>query len=232
MDLVRAVCSTALGLRKARKLRVRLPLASLVIAHPRGQVAGPVHRPDRRRGQRQDRRAGRRPGQPGHVRAGRQPPAARAPARRAGAGGHPRRSRRATGRSPGTASPRPGSSSSPASTSCGWPPPIPAPPRPCPAHAGLIALDTRVTPGAGRRRHRARRGPGRAAGAPGRGPVGVRPDPRSPLGADGAVADAVRAHAGFVAAETLAVEPGRAPGRRGQTARPQPAGDGRWSGQR
>jgi isoleucyl-tRNA synthetase len=34
MDLVRAVCSAALGLRKARQLRVRLPLASLTIAHP------------------------------------------------------------------------------------------------------------------------------------------------------------------------------------------------------
>jgi isoleucyl-tRNA synthetase len=34
MDLVRAVCSTALGLRKARGLRVRLPLARLTVAHP------------------------------------------------------------------------------------------------------------------------------------------------------------------------------------------------------
>jgi isoleucyl-tRNA synthetase len=34
MDLVRAACSAALGLRKARQLRVRLPLASLTIAHP------------------------------------------------------------------------------------------------------------------------------------------------------------------------------------------------------
>ncbi|MGB6454016.1 MAG: isoleucine--tRNA ligase [Streptosporangiaceae bacterium] len=34
MDLVRAVCSTALGLRKARQLRVRLPLARLTVAHP------------------------------------------------------------------------------------------------------------------------------------------------------------------------------------------------------
>ena len=34
MDLVRIVCSTALGLRKAHQLRVRLPLASLTIAHP------------------------------------------------------------------------------------------------------------------------------------------------------------------------------------------------------
>jgi len=34
MDLVRIVCSTALGLRKAHQLRVRLPLAALTIAHP------------------------------------------------------------------------------------------------------------------------------------------------------------------------------------------------------
>jgi isoleucyl-tRNA synthetase len=34
MDLARAVCSTALGIRKQRGLRVRLPLAALVIAHP------------------------------------------------------------------------------------------------------------------------------------------------------------------------------------------------------
>jgi len=34
MDLTRAVCSAALGLRKARQLRVRLPLASLTVAHP------------------------------------------------------------------------------------------------------------------------------------------------------------------------------------------------------
>jgi len=34
MDLVRSVCSSALSLRKARQLRVRLPLASLTVAHP------------------------------------------------------------------------------------------------------------------------------------------------------------------------------------------------------
>ena len=34
MDLVRNVCSTALSLRKAHQLRVRLPLASLTVAHP------------------------------------------------------------------------------------------------------------------------------------------------------------------------------------------------------
>ncbi len=41
MDLVRAVCSTALGLRKARQLRVRLPLARLTIAHPGAEALAP-----------------------------------------------------------------------------------------------------------------------------------------------------------------------------------------------
>jgi isoleucyl-tRNA synthetase len=41
MDLVRAVCSSALGLRKARQLRVRLPLARLTIAHPRAETLAP-----------------------------------------------------------------------------------------------------------------------------------------------------------------------------------------------
>jgi isoleucyl-tRNA synthetase len=41
MDLVRAVCSTALGLRKARQLRVRLPLARLTVAHPDADSLAP-----------------------------------------------------------------------------------------------------------------------------------------------------------------------------------------------
>ena len=40
-DLARAACSTALGLRKAHQLRVRLPLASLVIAHPDAESLAP-----------------------------------------------------------------------------------------------------------------------------------------------------------------------------------------------
>ncbi len=36
MDLTKNVCSAALSLRKARQLRVRLPLASLTVAHPEG----------------------------------------------------------------------------------------------------------------------------------------------------------------------------------------------------
>src|SRR5690348_11727820 len=41
MDLVRAVCSTALGLRKSHQLRVRLPLAALTIAHPDAKSLAP-----------------------------------------------------------------------------------------------------------------------------------------------------------------------------------------------
>ena len=41
MDLVRSVCSSALGLRKARQLRVRLPLASLTVAHPAAASLAP-----------------------------------------------------------------------------------------------------------------------------------------------------------------------------------------------
>ncbi|MGO8960405.1 MAG: isoleucine--tRNA ligase [Streptosporangiaceae bacterium] len=41
MDLVRAVCSTALGLRKARQLRVRLPLARLTVADPGAAALAP-----------------------------------------------------------------------------------------------------------------------------------------------------------------------------------------------
>jgi isoleucyl-tRNA synthetase len=41
MDLVRSVCSTALGLRKARQLRVRLPLARLTVGHPDARSLAP-----------------------------------------------------------------------------------------------------------------------------------------------------------------------------------------------
>jgi isoleucyl-tRNA synthetase len=41
MDLVRTVCSTALGLRKARQLRVRLPLARLTVGHPDARSLAP-----------------------------------------------------------------------------------------------------------------------------------------------------------------------------------------------
>jgi isoleucyl-tRNA synthetase len=74
-----------------------------------------------------------------------------------------------------------------------------------PGQAGLIALDLRVTPelaaeGTARDVVRIVQQARRDAG------LAVSDRIRLTLGADGAVADAVRAHAGFVAAETLAVD--------------------------
>jgi len=74
-----------------------------------------------------------------------------------------------------------------------------------PGHAGLIALDLKVTPelaaeGTARDVVRIVQQARRDAG------LAVSDRIRLDVGADGAVADAVRAHAGFVAAETLAVD--------------------------
>ena len=72
MDQVREVCSAASSLRKAKKLRVRLPLPKLTVAVEDPQRLRAVHRPDRRRAQRQGRRAHRRHRRLRPVRAGRQ----------------------------------------------------------------------------------------------------------------------------------------------------------------
>ena len=205
MDLVRSVCSTALGLRKAHQLRVRLPLAVADHRPPGRRVAGPVHRADRRGGQRQGGRAVRRAGQPGPVRAGGEPAGTRAPARRAGAAGHP------GGQGRDWSDPAQGdrieaagvelepgeyelklAAADPDSTSA------------LPGNTGLIALDLRVTPelaaeGTARDVVRIVQQARRDAG------LAVSDRIRLDIGADGAVADAVRAHAGFIAAETLAV---------------------------
>ncbi len=76
MDQVREVCSVGSSLRKAKKLRVRLPLPKLTVAVENPAAAGAVHRPDRRRAQRQGRRADRRYRRLRPVRADRQRPAA------------------------------------------------------------------------------------------------------------------------------------------------------------
>ena len=60
MDQVREVCSVGSSLRKAKKLRVRLPLPKLTVAVDRSGPAGSVHRSDRRRAQREGRGADRR----------------------------------------------------------------------------------------------------------------------------------------------------------------------------
>jgi isoleucyl-tRNA synthetase len=76
---------------------------------------------------------------------------------------------------------------------------------PLPGQAGLIALDLRVTPelaaeGTARDVVRVVQQARRDAG------LAVSDRIQLTIGADGAVAEAVRAHAGFVAAETLAVD--------------------------
>jgi isoleucyl-tRNA synthetase len=93
-----------------------------------------------------------------------------------------------------------------------------------PGNAGLIALDTRVTPelaaeGTARDVVRIVQQARRDAG------LSVSDRIRLTIGAEGAVADAVRAHAGFVAAETLAVSLDVRPA--GEVdADSQPTGDG------
>jgi isoleucyl-tRNA synthetase len=255
MDLVRAVCSTALGLRKARQLRVRLPLASLVIAHPQAaslapftdliadevnvktvelspevtslgtfelavnpRVLGP--------------RLGARVQQV--IRAVKAGEWTRAGDRVTAAGidlePGEYELRLAATDADSTAVLAPGGTTPQTLRSTGGstPPSPPGPPGPAaamPGNAGLIALDTRVTPelaaeGAARDVVRVVQQARRDAG------LSVSDRIRLVVGADGALADAVRAHAGFVTEETLAVSLDLRPA--GQVGgEPQPAGDGR-----
>jgi isoleucyl-tRNA synthetase len=241
MDLVRTVCSTALGLRKARGLRVRLPLASLVIAHPDAESLAPfaeliadevnvksvelssevaslgtfelVPNP---------RLLGPRLGAQVQqvIRAVKAGDWVRSGERVFAAG---------VELEPGEYELRLAASDSD-STSAVLAPGGTTPPRPpgpaaaLPGNAGLIALDTRVTPelaaeGTARDVVRAVQQARRDAG------LAVSDRIRLTIGADEPVADAVRAHAGFVTAETLAVSLDlRPPGDVGGD--PQPAGDG------
>jgi isoleucyl-tRNA synthetase len=223
MDLVRAACSTALGLRKARALRVRLPLASLVIAHPDAKSLAPfadliadevnvkavelsadvaslgtfeVAVNPRLLGPRLGARV-------------------QQVIRAVKAGDWARTGERVTAAGielePGEYELRL-AAADPGSTSA------------LPGHAGLIALDTHVTPelaaeGTARDVVRVVQQARRDAG------LSVSDRIRLTIGADGAVAGAVRAHAGLVAAETLAVSVDVRPA--GDVdAEPQPAGDG------
>jgi isoleucyl-tRNA synthetase len=206
MDLVRAACSTALGLRKAHQLRVRLPLASLTIAHPDARSLAPftdliadevnvkvveLSADPARLGTFElvvnPRLLGPRLG-------GQVQQVIRAV--KAGAW-----TRSGEGISAAGVELSPGEyelklavdpNSDLESTAA------------LPGQAGLIALDTRLTPelaaeGTARDVVRIVQQARRDAG------LAVSDRIRLTIGADGAVAEAVRAHAGFVAAETLAV---------------------------
>jgi len=223
MDLVRAVCSTALGLRKARQLRVRLPLASLVIAHPEATSLAPfadliADEVNVKAVELSDEvaslgtfelavnprvlgpRLGARVQQV--IRAVKAGEWSQSGDRVTAAGidlDPGEYELRLTAADPGSASALPG-------------------------NTGLIALDTRVTPelaaeGAARDVVRVVQQARRDAG------LSVSDRIRLTIGADGALADAVREHAGFVASETLAVSLDVRPA--GEVdADPQPAGDG------
>ncbi|MBV9095232.1 MAG: class I tRNA ligase family protein, partial [Streptosporangiaceae bacterium] len=204
MDLVRAVCSTALGLRKAHQLRVRLPLASLVIADPQARSLAPFTGLIAEEVNVKAVELSADPARLGTVELAVNP-------RRLGPrlGAQVQQVIRAVkagdwtrdGDDVTAAGVRlePGeyelklAAADPASTSA------------LPGHGGLLALDLRVTPelaaeGTARDVVRAVQQARRDAG------LAVTDRIRLVIGADGAAAAAVRAHAGFVAAETLAVD--------------------------
>jgi isoleucyl-tRNA synthetase len=215
------VCSAALGIRKARQLRVRLPLASLTIAHPDAKSLAPFADLIAEEVNVKAVELADDPARLGTVELAVNP---RQLGPRLGAkvqeviravkagdwvasGG---------GISAAGVELEPGeydlklAAADPDSTSA------------LPGHSGLIALDTRVTPelaaeGTARDVVRIVQQARRDAG------LAVSDRIRLTIGADAAVADAVTAHAGFVAAETLAVSLEVRPADE-VTADPQPVG--------
>jgi isoleucyl-tRNA synthetase len=223
MDLVRAACSTALGVRKARQLRVRLPLASLVIAHPDATSLAPfaeliADEVNVKTVELSDDVAslGRFELVPNPRLLGpRLGAQVQQVIRAVKAGDWTRSVERVTVAGielePGEYELRLAAADADSTAAL-------------PGHTGLIALDTRVTPelaaeGTARDVVRVVQQARRDAG------LSVSDRIRLTVGTDGAVADAVRAHAGFIAAETLAVSLDVRPADE-VDAEPQPVGDG------
>jgi isoleucyl-tRNA synthetase len=203
MDLVRSVCSMALGLRKAHQLRVRLPLASLTVAHP---AAGSLVPFTELIAEEVNVKAVELSAEPASL--GRFELAVNPRVLGPRIGGQVQQVIRAVKAGSWTQAGdrveaagvelEPGeyelklAAADPDSTSA------------LPGNTGLIALDLRVTPelaaeGTARDVVRIVQQARRDAG------LAVSDRIRLDIGADGAVAEAVRAHAGFIAAETLAV---------------------------
>jgi isoleucyl-tRNA synthetase len=204
MDLVRSVCSTALGLRKAHQLRVRLPLASLTVAHPAAESLAPF---TGLIAEEVNVKAVELASEPAIL--GRFELAVNPRVLGPRLGGQVQQVIRAVKAGSWTQAGdrveaagvvlEPGeyelklAAADPDSTSA------------LPGNTGLITLDLRVTPelaaeGTARDVVRIVQQARRDAG------LAVSDRIRLDIGADGAVADAVRAHAGFLAAETLAVD--------------------------
>ena len=223
MDLVRAVCSTALGIRKAQALRVRLPLASLVIAHPEAKSLAPFTNLIADEVNVKTVELSQEVASLGRFELAANPrllgPRLGAQVqqviRAVKAGDWTRSGDQVTAAGialePGEYELRLVAADA-GSTSA------------LPGSTGLIALDTQVTPalaaeGTARDVVRAVQQARRDAG------LSVSDRIRLTVGADGAVAAAIRAHAGFVAAETLAVSLDVRPAEE-VDGEPQPAGDG------
>jgi isoleucyl-tRNA synthetase len=204
MDLTRAVCSTALSLRKAHQLRVRLPLAALTIAHADATSLAPF---TALIAEEVNVKAVELAADPASL--GRFELAVNPRVLGPRIGGQVQQVIRAVKAGDWAQSGdgilaagvqlEPGEydlklvAADPGSTAA------------LPGHAGLIALDLRVTPelaaeGTARDVVRIVQQARREAG------LDVSDRIRLTVGADGAVAGAVRAHAGFVAAETLATD--------------------------
>ncbi len=203
MDLARAVCSAALGIRKARQLRVRLPLAALVVAHPEAKSLAPYTDLIADEVNVKAVELAADPASLGTFELAVNPrllgprlgPQVQGVIRAVKAGDWTSTGEGVTAAGvelePGEYELRL-AAADPGSTSA------------LPGHAGLVALDTRVTgelaaEGTARDVVRIVQQARRDAG------LSVSDRIRLTLGADGAVAEAVRAHAGFLAAETLAV---------------------------
>jgi isoleucyl-tRNA synthetase len=226
MDLARAVCSTALGVRKARQLRVRLPLTSLVVAHPDAKSLAPFSDLIADEVNVKTVELSDEPASLGTFELAVNPrllgPRLGAQVQqviravKAGdwvAGGQSGERVSAAGieLEPGEYELRLAAADAGSTAAL-------------PGNAGLIKLDVRVTPelaaeGAARDVVRVVQQARRDAG------LAVSDRIRLTIGADGEVAGAVRAHAAFVAAETLAVSLDVRPVAE-VDAGPQPVGDG------
>ena len=206
MDLVRIVCSTALGLRKAHQLRVRLPLASLTIAHPAAGSLAPFTGLIAEEVNVKAVELSAEPASLGRFELAVNPRVlgpriggqVQQVIRAVKAGSWSRSGQQGDRIEAAGVELEPGeyelklAAADPDSTSA------------LPGNTGLIALDLRVTPelaaeGTARDVVRIVQQARRDAG------LAVSDRIRLDIGADGAVAEAVRAHAGFIAAETLAV---------------------------
>jgi isoleucyl-tRNA synthetase len=222
MDLVRAACSTALGLRKARRLRVRLPLTSLVIAHPEAKslapftdlIADEVNVKTVELSQEVASLGTFELAVNPRVLGPRLGARVQEVIRAVKAGQWTQAGDRVTAAGieldPGEYELRLAATDADSTSAL-------------PGNMGLIALDTRVTPelaaeGAARDVVRVVQQARRDAG------LSVSDRIALVLGADGALADAIRGHAGFIAAETLAVRLDVRPAAE-VDGEPQPAGD-------